>query len=120
MCAEGFSLVTKSVSVFVLVRYFQMDLLAYAASNLVYSLTLLTVYLWFTPKSEPLNLNKSEEESLGKESSEQVSEFTQSCVLKFMLQEGEKVVMIWQGHLTESADYSLVTALIGFICKYLF
>ena len=27
--------------------------------------------------------------------------------------------MIWQGHLTESANYSLVTALIGFICKYL-
>ena len=56
MCAEGLSLVTKSVSVFILVRYFQIGLLAYAASNLVYSVTLLTVYIWFTPKSEPLKL----------------------------------------------------------------
>jgi len=49
-----------------------------------------------------------------------VNDFSKSCVLKFLLTEGEKFVIIWFAILDQSAEYSLVTTLIGLVCRFIF
>lgn len=51
-----------------------------------------------------------------------VTEFAKSSFLKFFLTEGEKLIMVGTEAFTvaEQAEYSLVSNLIGLICKYIF
>lgn len=54
------------------------------------------------------------------EESNLVGEFSKSCVLKFFLTEGEKIIMIQFALLSDNAEYSLVTGLLGIVCRFIF
>mgnify|MGYP001110719995 CR=1 FL=1 len=49
-------------------------------------------------------------------------EFTMSSLFKFILTEGEKLIMVGTSSfsVSEQAEYSLVSNLIGLVCKYIF
>ncbi len=49
-----------------------------------------------------------------------VIEFSKSCFLKFFLTEGEKIFMIYFALLSDNAEYSLITGLVGIVCRFIF
>lgn len=51
-----------------------------------------------------------------------LADFSKSCLLKFFLTEGEKLIMVTSNAFSndEQAEFSLVGNLIGLVCKYIF
>jgi hypothetical protein len=89
--AEAGGMLIKSVITYVLLRM-DYGLLAYSIGLLTYSVSLNLIYLIVIPLTFTFTFNKSQVSSLDQQS---VHEFSKSCILKFLLQEGEKFMMIY-------------------------
>ena len=85
--AEGCAMLFQSIATYILLVY-DFGLLAYALSQLVYSITLFPVYIFSI--RVPLrggNAPSDEQKAL-------VGEYSWSCGLKFVLTQGEKIFLI--------------------------
>jgi len=108
--AEGLSITVKTVLVYLLV-FKGWGLLAYAVSQVAYSLMLLAAYILLN-KEEGVSYNTMLRKSYSlcslssggakgwadyvlPQHSEDLRGFTQVCILKFLLTEGEKIVIFY-------------------------
>ena len=111
--AECGALFLKSVTTYILLR-FNFGIVAFALSHLVFSISLNFIYYILLPQALTIK-----QQNVSPENILLVQEFSWSCILKFVLSEGEKFLMISLALFESNADYSLVQGLVGMVCRLL-
>ena len=100
--AECGALFLKSVSTYILLR-FNFGIVAFALSHLTFSISLNIIYYILLPQALTIK-----QQNVSPDNILLVKEFSWSCILKFVLSEGEKFLMIGLALFESNADYSLV------------
>ena len=135
--SEGVAIFFKSVLVYLLV-WQGMGLLAYAIAQLVYSLILLSIYAiqsgdvkqHFKLHNLPVKAGaQSLERYVLPQHQADLWNFTKVCVLKFIVSEGEKIMIFYftrqqdntdQTMIQQAAELGLISNLISIVCRFVF